>query len=102
MFDPLFPVALFSGPLALAVLLRIEVRRETRSIWPRIASVVLALGAMWGLTYWGVIIAVGLFGEGMQDGGLREVTVLAISASVVIVVGGYALVARHRSQRVPR
>ena len=96
MFDPLFPVALFCGPLALAVFLRIEMKRTTRSMWPLFASVMLALAAVWGLPYWGVIIAVGLFGEGMKEGGLNQVIVLAISASIVIVVGGYWLVARHR------
>ena len=102
MFDPLFPVALLCGPLAFAILLRIEANRSTRSIWPRLTSVLLALAAIWGLTCWGLMIGVFLFGEGMKDGGLYQLIALAISASVALVFGGYWLVARRRKQEVPR
>ena len=101
MFDPLFPLALFCGPLALAVLLRIEAKRTTTSIWPLFASVALALAAVVGLSCWGLLIGVGLFGEGMKADGLDLVTVLAVAASVAIVVGGYWFVSRPRTQEVP-
>jgi len=101
MFDPLFPIALLGGPLALTILLRLETNRSTRSIWPRLTSVLLALVAMWGLTYWFLMLSVLLFGEGMKAGGLDRLIVLAISASVALVIGGYWMVVRHRTQDVP-
>jgi hypothetical protein len=101
MFDPLFPVALFFGPLALAILLRIEGNRITRSILPRFSSVFLAFAAVWGLTYWVAMIAMGMFGEHMREGDFYLVMIVAISASFVIVVVPDYLAARHRKQGVP-
>ena len=102
MFDPLFPIAMFCGPLALAVLLRIEANHSTRSIWPRLSSALLALAAMWGLTYWGLMIGVLLFGEGMKESELDQLIALAIAASVALVAGCYWLVVRHRAQELSR
>ena len=102
MFDPLFPIALFPGLLALAFLLRIEAKRIRRSIRPLFASFVLAPIAVWGLIYLGIILADVLFGEGMKVRGLHEVTTVAISASIGIVVCGYELVFRHRRQDLLR
>lgn len=101
MFDPLFPLALLCGPLALAISLHLEANRTTGSIWPRLTSVVLALIATWGLTCWGLFLSVPLFGEGLKEGGLDCLIVLAISASVALVIGAYGLVVRRRSPDVP-
>lgn len=98
MFDPFFPVPLICGPLALAIFLRHEATRNTRSIWPRPKSALLVLAAMWGLTYWGLMLSVVLFGEGFKENGLNRLIALAISASVALVIGSYCLVVRRRTQ----
>lgn len=96
-FDPLFPVALFCGPLALAFLVYFQAKCTTRTFWPAFARVGLALVAVWGLTYWGLMIAIGLFGEGMNESGLYQVTLFAMVAAMALVAGTCGLVAKHRA-----
>ena len=102
MFEPLFPVVLLCGPLALAVFLRIEANRNTCSIWPQPTNVLLALAGMWGLTDWVLMLGVVLFGEGMREGSFDLLIAVSIFASVAFVTGGYWFVSRHRMQDVPR
>lgn len=97
MFDPLFPVMLFCGPFAFAILLYVEGKGATRRFWSVFARIVLALASIWGLTYWALIIAVGLFGEDIDKSGLNQVAIVAMIAAVAMVVAGCRFVARHRA-----
>ena len=100
MFDPFFPVALICGPLAWAILLWVEAKRATPRIWPSSMSILLAVPAAWGLSYWIILTAVILFGEGMNQAGFERAIFFAIMAAIVIVVASYCLVAYRRKHRV--
>ena len=102
MLDPFFPVALFCGPLALLILLRVEARRTTPSFWPRYGSSFLALVAVWGLTFWVSMIGVGLFGERMTEDGFQQLSFLAILISMSLVAASYSVVARQRMASASR
>jgi len=101
MFDPFFPVALICGPLALALLLSVEAKRTTQRIWPLSVSLLLAIPAAWGLSYWLLMIAVILFGEEMNGAGFQRATIFGITASIIIVVASYCLVTYRRKHRAP-
>lgn len=97
MFDTFFPVALFCGPLALVILLRLEARRTTASFWPQIATIALALPAVWGISYWVLMFAIILFGEGMNQQSFFGTTIISVTTAVLIVIAGYCrLVVRRR------
>jgi hypothetical protein len=95
-FDFLFPIGLFLGPLALAVLLRTEARRNTQGLWPHIVSILLMPPAMWGIFNWVLMLAVLLFGSNMRPSGFAFTVWVVATIAVLIVVGGYLWIALHR------
>lgn len=99
MFDPFFPLALVFGPLALAFLLWGEAKRDTRRIWPRSISLLLAIPAALGLFSWSLMIAVIMFGEGMNPVGFQQASVFAASVAVFIIAASYGFVAYLRRQK---
>lgn len=56
MFDPLFPLGLLLGPLALSLLHYFETKSPSERRPPGWKSIVLALVSVWGLSY-GILIA---------------------------------------------
>ncbi|MFX4883856.1 hypothetical protein ABTB71_19330, partial [Acinetobacter baumannii] len=59
---------------------------------------ILALIAIWGLFYWGIVIGIGLFGAGMKPAGFNQLMIIAIVVAVGVVVGSYWSVARHKAR----
>lgn len=100
MFDPFFALALVCGPFALAALLAIEAQRTTRKSWLLGASLVLAIPAVWGLSYWVLLVSVVLFGEGMTEAGFRQAMLFSVGVAILIVVASYCWVVHRRKQRV--
>ena len=100
MLDPLFPVALFCGPLAFAVLLRVEANRNTKSLWPQFTSIILALPAAWGMTYWVLLVAIILLGEGMAEAGFLQTTILSVTVAVLTLIASYCGAALRRRKRI--
>jgi hypothetical protein len=99
MFDPLFPVALFGGPLAFAILLRIEDSRSTPSLWPKVLSMIMMIFAIWGILYWLKLIAIALFGSGMNIVQFIWMSRMATAAATLFVVGSYLRIALRRRKR---
>lgn len=100
MLDPFFPIALFCGPLAFAFLISTEAKRTDSTFWPRAATIMLALPAAWGLSYWVLTIAVTVFGERMNAASFSQVEKFATATAIAIVGLGYLLVVRARRRRV--
>ena len=103
MFDPLFPLGLFLGPLALILLHYFEMNRPSERRLPSWKSIVLALVSVWGLSY-GILIAMFLLFVGggplSEDNFVRLVWTARV-ASVLLVGFVFYRSAKQRAKASP-
>ena len=103
MFDPLFPLGFFLGPLALGLLHHFEMNRPSERRLPDWKSIVLALVSVWGLSY-GILIAMFVLiagGGPLSEENFVRLVWTARVASVLLVGLVFYRCAKRRSKPSP-
>lgn len=103
MFDPLFPLGVFLGPLALGLVFYLEANRPPAQKLPGWKPVVLSLIAVWGLSS-GILFVLFLLVAGggpLSEEGFTGLLWLARAASVLVVGIVFFRAAKRRSGQGP-
>jgi hypothetical protein len=100
MFDPLFLPMLVLGPIALAYLLRNELRRDEESFRPDGLSILLGIFAAFGLREWILLVASVAFDSTLDKLPPADIRSYALWVGLFLVMVSYLVSAGARKRRV--
>jgi hypothetical protein len=98
-FDPFFALFLLAGPLLLLLLIWMELRRKTSSVWPALETYLLGFIAAFALSHWLTFFAVERYGDGMSAAKFELVALLSFAAAAGLVIVIYVVIALIRKRR---
>ena len=97
--DPFFLIPLVLGPIALAWLLRNELRRNEGTFRPDSSSILLGIVAALGLREWILLIASLSFGTSLEELPTVDVRSYALWFALILVGAVYLGIASVRTRR---